>query len=243
MIYVTGDLHGDINRFKSKEMRKLRKNDYLIVCGDFGFFWNGAAREKRQLKWIGKRPYHVLFLEGTHDNLDLLEEYPLVKWQGGEVHEISGRLRHLCRGSVFDIEEQALFVFGGGASEDLDVRQEHVSWWSRELPSPEEIKSAWANLEKRRSKVDYIFTHQGSRRIRQFLSMDKSGAGVLDIFLDKVRESCSYTRWFFGGVHLDKVVPPAETAVFEKVLAVYDKCGIQRGDPRKSIFGKAKSGQ
>ena len=44
MIYFTGDLHGDYDRFKSKELKKLKKGDTLIVCGDFGFLWDGSKK-------------------------------------------------------------------------------------------------------------------------------------------------------------------------------------------------------
>lgn len=39
MIYITGDTHGDINRFFDGGAldTKLTKNDTLIICGDFGF--------------------------------------------------------------------------------------------------------------------------------------------------------------------------------------------------------------
>ena len=36
MIYVTGDLHGDMNRLRMIE-KTLAEGDYLIICGDFGF--------------------------------------------------------------------------------------------------------------------------------------------------------------------------------------------------------------
>ena len=65
MIYVTGDIHADLDRFKGKEAKKLKKGDTLIVCGDFGFVWDGSKKEQQVLKWIGKRPYQVLFIEGT----------------------------------------------------------------------------------------------------------------------------------------------------------------------------------
>ena len=32
MLYATGDLHGDLGRFKSRELRRLRKGDTLFVC-------------------------------------------------------------------------------------------------------------------------------------------------------------------------------------------------------------------
>ena len=41
MIYVTGDIHGgfDIHKLSSKELRsaglRIKKDDYVIVCGDF----------------------------------------------------------------------------------------------------------------------------------------------------------------------------------------------------------------
>ena len=72
MIYVTGDVHADLGRFKGKAAKKLKKGDTLIVCGDFGFVWDGSKKEQRVLKWLGRRRYSVLFVEGTHDNLDLL---------------------------------------------------------------------------------------------------------------------------------------------------------------------------
>lgn len=74
MIYITGDLHGDISRFSAPAMRRLRKGDTLIVCGDFGFVWDGSAKEQKLLKKIGAKPYTVLFLDGCHENFQLLQE-------------------------------------------------------------------------------------------------------------------------------------------------------------------------
>ena len=51
MIYFTGDTHGDLSRFKSSAAKKLKKGDYLMVCGDFGFIWNGSAEEYKNIKW------------------------------------------------------------------------------------------------------------------------------------------------------------------------------------------------
>ena len=54
MICITGDIHGDLSRFNDKHIKKLRKNDYLLVCGDFGFLWDGTKREKHILTKLGK---------------------------------------------------------------------------------------------------------------------------------------------------------------------------------------------
>ena len=75
MIYVTGDLHGDLQRFKEKAIRRLGRGDFLLCCGDFGFVWDGSAAEEKVLSWIGKRRFTTLFVDGCHDNLDLLARY------------------------------------------------------------------------------------------------------------------------------------------------------------------------
>ena len=47
MVYVTGDLHGEYSRFRKTGIKKLKKGDTLIVCGDFGFVWDGSRREQK----------------------------------------------------------------------------------------------------------------------------------------------------------------------------------------------------
>ena len=49
MIYVTGDMHGDYRVFKQPVFKNIKKNDTLIICGDFGFIWNGGKGEKATL--------------------------------------------------------------------------------------------------------------------------------------------------------------------------------------------------
>ena len=218
MIYVTGDMHGDLRRLRSKAAKKLKKNDYLIVCGDFGFLWEGSKKERRLLKWLGKRKYTILFIEGTHDNLDLINEYPVTDWNGGKVHEISGKLRHLIRGNVFEVDGFKIFAFGGGESDDADLRKHR--WWSDEMPTLEELAAARDNLAKHNNKLDYIFTHQSSRHMKRVITMHDNETNVLDVFFDAVRENCKYKQWFFGGYHINKKIPPSEMALFGAILPV-----------------------
>ena len=64
MIYVTADLHGDPDRLREAAAKRLKRQDTLIVLGDFGFLWRGDKAEQKLLKWLGKRPYTLLFLDG-----------------------------------------------------------------------------------------------------------------------------------------------------------------------------------
>ena len=77
MVYVTGDLHGDYSRFKRPEMKKLRAGDILLVCGDFGFIWDNSKQEQAVLKKLSEKKYTIAFVDGCHENFDLLQQYRL----------------------------------------------------------------------------------------------------------------------------------------------------------------------
>lgn len=220
MIYVTGDFHGDMEKFHSKEMKKLKKGDYLIICGDFGFIWDGSKTEQKLLKKIGKLKYNVLFMEGTHDNLDLIKSYPEVDFMGAKARNISGNLMYLQRGSIYSIENKNIFVFGGGESDDIDERQEGINWWREELPTVEETELAKARLLEYRNVVDYIVTHECSGKMRDFIHIQSNfdETNNLHRFLDDVANDCMYKVWYFGKHHLDKIVSQKAVAVFDKVL-------------------------
>ena len=140
MIYVTGDMHGEEERLYSRNMRKLKEGDTLIVCGDFGFVWDGSPKERKLLEYLGSRKYNVAFVDGTHENFDLLSKCRMTVWNGGRVHRVSGNLFHMMRGQIFNIEGCKIFTFGGGESLDREMRTEHQTWWREELPTPAELQ-------------------------------------------------------------------------------------------------------
>ena len=55
MIYLTGDIHRKIDdRFTKPIAKKLGKNDYLIVLGDFGVVWYDDASDNLFLSYFEK---------------------------------------------------------------------------------------------------------------------------------------------------------------------------------------------
>ena len=233
MVYITGDMHGDISRLKNKALRKLKKNDFLIICGDFGFIWNGSVKEQKILKWIGNRRYNVLFVEGGHDNYRLICEYPEKEWNGGIVHEISGKLKHLCRGNIFNIENETFFAFGGGDGANPDDKFPEYDWWEESLPVADTFDKARDNLGKYNNTVDYVITHQPSPKIKAALSKKESEPTGLDLFFNELREKCTYKKWFFGAVHINKIIPPAEISLFD-ALSKTGENGIITGKKKRN---------
>lgn len=221
MVYVTGDLHGDIRRFG--KFRRLRRGDTLLVCGDFGFLWTGDAAEQRVLKRLGRRPYTILFVDGVHENHALLDALPVTQFAGAAVHQLGRRLYHVLRGEILELEGRSFFVCGGGESPDADLLEEGKNWWSRELPSQQELAAARARLLAHDNRVDYVVTHQPPQMIYNFLQMHLSQFNPLSAFLDEVSRSVRFDRWFFGALHLDKVVSSAYVALFKELRPAWKK--------------------
>ena len=126
MIYVTGDCHQNFERFNASifpEQNDMTKDDYVIICGDFGGVWNKDEESKEEtmlMDWLDCKSFTTLFVDGNHENFDRLYEYPVEEWHGGKVHKIRPSVIHLMRGQVFDIEGASFFTFGGATSHDID---------------------------------------------------------------------------------------------------------------------------
>ena len=127
MIYITGDCHGNFERFNPSifpEQNEMTKKDYVIICGDFGGVWHRDEESKEEtmvLDWLDSRPFTTLFVCGNHENFDRLYQYPVEDWHGGKVHKIRESVLHLMRGQVFEIEEKKIFSFGGASLELVEA--------------------------------------------------------------------------------------------------------------------------
>jgi hypothetical protein len=219
MIYVTGDTHGDLRRFRSGKIRRLKKGDTLLICGDFGFVWDGSEEEAKKLQWLSKRKYTIAFVDGCHENYDRLDALPVEEWQGGSVHRLGENLVHLLRGGMYEIEGKKIFAFGGGESKDKEIRVEQKSWYEHELPTTEELRRGAGNLEKAGFAVDYIITHTGPARSKVASEEEPADNGNrLDIFLAQMLRSVKFERWFYGECHQDRMLSGRMFSLFEAVM-------------------------
>jgi predicted phosphodiesterase len=124
MIYITGDIHGNIKRFSKKafpEQKELTCDDIIIIMGDFGVIWSSDAdkEEKYDLDILENKKYTIAFIDGNHENFDRLNSFPVIDWHGGNVHQIRSNVFHLMRGQIYDIEGKTFFAFGGASSHDI----------------------------------------------------------------------------------------------------------------------------
>ena len=221
MVYVTGDMHGAEERLYGKEWRKLKAGDVLIVCGDFGYIWDGGKFEKEAVEYLGSRKFTIAFVDGTHENFDKINSCRETYWKGGRVHRIHGNLLHLMRGEIFNIEDKTIFTFGGGESADKDIRAEQGLYWKEELPTPREMAMGAAKLDEAGLKVDYIITHEPPKKVKSAMLLREGSAdrlNKLNGYFEEIAAECEFKKWYFGSLHEDRVITPKHTCVFNKII-------------------------
>lgn len=109
-IYISGDTHGiwDVNKLKELN---ATKDDYIIICGDCGVLWDKKSAPK-VIELYESFGATVLFVDGNHENFDMLKALPIVEILGGRAHKVSDRIYHLMRGEVFDIGGKKILALG-----------------------------------------------------------------------------------------------------------------------------------
>ena len=208
-IFITGDTHGDIDfhKLNSKNFpqgKELTKEDYVIVCGDFGICWDGGAQDKYLREWYESKPWTTLFIDGNHENFSLLSQYPEEDFFGGKVHRISPSILHLERGEIFMLNGKTFFAMGGASSIDKAYRRVGVSWWPEEIPSEEEFLNGNKNLSLHDDKVDIILTHTAPAYYHQQSVKRDYGADKVNRYLQTIFDCVDYKKWFCGHYHIDE---------------------------------------
>ena len=250
MIYITGDCHGNFERFEEyifPEQTEMTKDDYMIITGDFGGVWFSNEKheaECKDLDWLEDRPFTTLVVDGNHENFDRLNAYPIEEWCGGKVHKIRPSVIHLTRGQVFRIDGKKIFTFGGAQSHDIqggilepddpDFREKlkeldqgwlpfrinHVDWWKEELPSALEMEEGIRNLKKHRNKVDFIVTHCCSTSTLALIGGGRFKPDSLTNYLEEIRQTVKFKKWFFGHYHDNKNVNAEEILLYEQIIRI-----------------------
>ena len=244
MIYITGDTHSDFSRFTEEDFPiqlEMTKDDYIIICGDFGGVWTfeeESSREKETLDWLNNKNFTTLFVDGNHENYTRLYNYPIEEWKGGKVHKIRDSVLHLMRGEIFDIDNKKIFAFGGARSHDIQdgilnldeeekiyeyrkrgayFRIRDFSWWDLELPTNQEMENGIENLEKINYKVDYIISHCCPTSIQALINSTYK-RDILTDYLQQISEKCTFKRWYFGHYHDYRQVNSQFTLLYENIV-------------------------
>ena len=225
-IYVTGDKHGtlditDLNVDKFPDQKLLTKADYVIVCGDFGLFWDNKKDEQYWRKWLADKPFTTLYVDGNHENFNMINSQPIKFWKGGKVHVSDEGFIHLMRGQVFNIDGVEFFTMGGATSIDKEDRRENISWWPEELPNYAEYEEGLMRLELCNWQVDYVLTHDApTLQCAQMAKTLTDEGSQLRKYFDLIDSKLEYKKWFFGHHHKDIGLDYKHICLYRAVLKI-----------------------
>lgn len=183
----------------------------------------------------------------TEEKEKLKLGYPKTTWNGGSVRCLRSHVFVAEHGSIFNISGKTVFTFGGAQSHDIEdgilvpyeydnnyefskkykcVRQysrhfrvKGTSWWSQEIPSGLDMEHGQTNLNKVQNTVDYIVTHEAPSSCH--IQLGYLEPNPLSIYLENVKQSTTYKKWFFGHYHEDKALPGnSEIVIFNNIEQV-----------------------
>lgn len=207
MVYITGDTHGEYNKFLKRIYRfSVTYGDTVIVCGDFGFVWDTPYHRYLLVK-LTAVPFTIAFVDGNHEDFDFLKTYPVEEWNGGKVHRIVPNIVHLMRGQLFTIDGKSFFTMGGAYSPDRILRTEGKNWWADELPSSEDYRTAGETLEKCGYKTDYVITHTVPESVIHYIgAVPFKEDAELTGYFEWLYRKLDFKKWFAGHFHINRLV-------------------------------------
>lgn len=250
MVYVTGDCHGDFRRFSTSifpEQKEMTRNDFVIILGDFGGIWSNSKEEKYWLDWLNDKPFTTLFVDGNHENFNMLYTFPVIDFHGGKAHKIRDSIYHLMRGYVFDICDKKFFAFGGASSHDIQdgildpddfvdmdgfrdtyrrwqkygkmFRVKGVSWWDQEMPNDEEMERGRQSLNDVNNEVDFVISHCAPQEVASLIGFTDRDK-LTWYFNELLWDGLKFTKWLFGHYHTNRQIMGKFICLYEQMIRI-----------------------
>lgn len=232
MIYITGDMHGQIDASRFRFFANfMNKEDTLIVAGDFGFVWHGKAGDQRQLIKLSRVcKGTILFVAGNHENYNsLYEDYKIEDYKGFKVHSIKDNIKHIIPNQVFTLEDTVFLTVDGAYSIDREYRVLNNSWWEQEIPTPTSLVEFVLAAEAHKKEINYVISHEAPENLKaELLRGDNNGVHIpkeytnnmtayLDGAYDILRKQKNFKHWFFGHYHDDKTLIRNASCIYRTV--------------------------
>lgn len=151
---VVGDMHGNLFSWSRTIMPAAAHTDadVIVQIGDFGFGWDMNYLEALDAILTDTHAPDVLWLDGNHENFDLLEETGA--FRSAVPFQTSERTWYLPRGYAWTWHGRRCLALGGAYSVDKPHRTAHRSWWEQEELTDEDVTRAQIA-----GQVDVLFAH------------------------------------------------------------------------------------
>ena len=221
MIYIRGDIHGDvlqIIRWIYVESTKWETGQdvFLILTGDVGlnFFLDRRDFQRKlilqeALDELGERGIrlHILCVRGNHDcRPEHIYSYHLTEAFGGEAYleDPYPGLLFLKDGQSYEIEGFSFFVIGGGNSSDIFLRLlNDEPFWQDEALSEKEMNDIQRFINLLPGQNVLLLSHMLPARFSLSAHRENCAGSSMEVFLDRIYEEChsKICGWYCGHYH------------------------------------------
>lgn len=256
--FVTGDCHGRFNKVLNYfPFDEENKNNALIILGDTGlnYYLNNTDRKSKMLLQNTGLTFYLV--RGNH------EERPenistMIEWYDPEIQGVVYReedfpnIRYLVDGCIYLFNGYRALVVGGAYSVDKWYRlngHKHkdgwTGWFKDEQLYEEEMNYIFDSQYG--NNFDFVLSHTCPYSWQPFdlflNGIDQSTVdNSMELWMDKLKDSITWTAWLFGHFHDDRLVRPGVEMYMndtESLDTIYERwtCGREpdwwlRKDPK-----------
>lgn len=248
MIYITGDIHGDLLKVQSFcKQKKTSVSDILIILGDVGLNFYNDFRDLNKWMWARELPITLFCIQGNHDlrptkvkphdsfssmlmciDSNYKKPYKRIKYKGAYAYHTNcmSNVYFAIDGSVYTFDDKKILVCGGAYSPDKEYRtRNNLPWFSDEQPNKGIKHKTLNSVRDNNDKVDFVLTHTIPFSYIKELNLppiDFKLDTSTEEFLDVVRGKLSYKRWYAGHFHVDKTINNDLRILYNDVIELGD---------------------
>ena len=224
MFYLTGDTHRDFDRLEEfLYYADGADEDVLIILGDVGINYHGHIADYALKQELNELPITLFCIYGNHEiRPENIDSYEITEWNGGRAfwEPEFPNLIFAIDGEIYDLDGLRCIVIGGANSIDKHMRTPGVDWWEDEQPSDDIMRRVEDRLEAENWKIDVVFSHTCPYKYLPYLvyippvqNQSSSIDNTTELWLDKIEDKLTYSRWYCGHFHTD--------AIIDKVYIMY----------------------
>jgi 3-oxoacid CoA-transferase subunit A len=213
MYFITGDTHRDFSRVEELCNRVgTTKDDTMIVLGDAGInYWSGNS-DRNLKRRLSDLPIKFFLIRGNHEiRPSDIPTYKTVNFCGGwaYIEDEFPDLVFAMDGQIYNLCGKRALVVGGAYSIDKQYRLElGNNWFSNEQLSEVEMDAILSGYKG--YIVDYILSHTAPDSEIPYYLLPQQFAGIptdksMELWMDKLKQSVSYKKWFCGHFHIEHV--------------------------------------
>lgn len=216
-VFIRGDTHGDFTFLpKFCAENETTTSDLLIILGDSGinYYKVDSNYYKQIAELIADMPITLFCVRGNHE--DRPGDRPECSLHDADIGEkvyISSFIPNCyfaIDGGIYYFNDMSFLTIGGAFSVDKEFRLiNHYKWVENEELSDTEKENIFNKVKGKYFDVILSHTCPDSIIPKEFFLpflKPKEQSNRMELFLEKIKQSCVVKKWYFGHFHGEKTI-------------------------------------